>query len=85
VEGGAHRIGGDHDPMPGQPVGPHTAEQEQSDHRRRLGAQHETEVGGRSRPLRHEQRDGYKDHAVADHAGRLAEEQVPEVPVAENA
>ena len=55
------------------------------DQRQRLRSQDEAEVGRRARALRDEQRQRHDDHAVADRAGRLAEEQISEVGVAQNA
>ena len=45
VQRRAGEVGGDHDPVAREPVGPHAAEQQQRDQRHGLRGQHEPEVG----------------------------------------
>ena len=85
VKRGARQVGGDHDPVAGQAIRPHAAEQQQHHERQRLRSEHQSEVGRRPGAQRDEQRQRHDDDAVADHAGRLAEEQISEVLVAQNA
>jgi hypothetical protein len=85
MQGGPCEVGDDHDPVTGQPIRPHTTEQEQQHERERLGSEHQPEIRRRAGAQRDEQRQRDDDHAVADHAGRLAEEQISEVLVAQNA
>jgi hypothetical protein len=81
----ADRVGRDHDPMARQAVGPDAAEQHQRDHRQRLRGEHEPKVGRRACQPRDENRQGHDHDLVADRAGGLAEEQIAEVLVAQDA
>lgn len=85
VQPGPDCVGREHDLLARQPVGPHPAEQHQRDHRQRLRRQHEPEVGRRPGLARDEQRQRDDHDLVADRAGGLAEEQITEVLVAQQA
>ena len=85
VQAAPGQVGRDHDSVAGQPVGPHAAEQEQTDQRQRLGGEHQPEIGGRASALGDEQGQRDHDRLVADRAGRLTQEQISEIGVAQDA
>ena len=61
-----------HDAVTRQPVGPHSAEQEQRYERQRLACEDQPEASRRAGRLGDVQRDRDHHNAIADHARRLA-------------
>jgi hypothetical protein len=76
-----HRVAGDHQRPPRQPVGDHAADEQEDDERERPRRQHEAEVRRRVREVQDRERERDADHPVAEQRRRLAEEQAPEVAV----
>jgi hypothetical protein len=81
----APEVGGDHDPLPGQTVGQHTAEQDRRHERGRVRREHNAEVAGRAGELRHVERDRDEYQPVADRAHGLADPEHGELGVGEDA
>ena len=77
VQHEARQVGGDHHLRARQPVGEHAADEDEADERDGVRREHEADVAGRP-DLGDVERQRDEHDPVADRAGALREEQVPE-------
>jgi hypothetical protein len=82
VQREADEVGRHDDQVPGQPVRPHAADEEEADERHGVGGEHDPDVARRA-DVGHVQRERHEHDPVADRAQALAEEQESEVAMAE--
>ena len=74
-----HGVGDEHHCAPWQPVGEHTADEEEDDERDRPSREDVAEVGDRPRQVEDRERQRHADDPVAEQGDRLAREEQPEL------
>jgi hypothetical protein len=81
----ADRVGGEHDQLAGEPVCPDTACQNERDQRQGLSSEHEPEIGSGAVEISdHREGESNRDERVAEHGGRLAQPERPELSLAQS-
>ena len=81
----ARDVGADHHPAPRQPVREDAACQKEQDLRKRPGCRDEAEIGDGARDVEHGERKRERNHPRSEPRDGLAEEEKPELALAEGA
>jgi hypothetical protein len=84
VQAEADQVGGHDHEVARQPVRPHAADQQEADERDCVAGEHDPDVARRA-DVGHVERQRHEHEPVPDRARALAQQQAPEVAVAEQA